>query len=356
VGDETEQVSFDGSALEVQTVIKHILVGLDGSPTAEVVLPYVESVAKATGALVSLVRAISSGAETPSLQDDNPELVPITVAVPLERPHAREDAVRNEHYQAEKYLDTVVKRLGAAGIVADTTITPGDPAELVLSEARTRKVDLIMLATHGRSGLGRLIYGSVADKILTHSTVPVFLARSSTVGLGSRFGQSNAPILVALDGTPESERSLPLALELARAFSTSLALVEVVPIQAAVMTPDGGWMTDLPMDIQVREEEIANDYLAALNAKIRAGGTDVKVTVRRDAIGVGIGAAAAESGAALIVMATHASTGLVRALVGSVALDVLHRVNLPLLLINPHVPAPDQASLAAAEGSTASSV
>lgn len=327
-------------------MIKHLLVGLDGSPTAEVVLPYVETIAKATGATVTLVRVVRPGAANEPLRDDNVNLVPITVVMPSDRPHAADERARNENYEAENYLDSIVKRLGARGITGEAVVAPGDPADVVLGEAQARQADLILLATHGRSGLGRLIYGSVADKVLTHSSVPVFLARASAAGQKSHFGEPGAPILLALDGTPESERSLPLAEELSRAFSAGLALVEVVPVLTAVMTPDGGWMTEMPMDIQIREEDIANDYLAALTKQIRAKAIEVNATVRRDAIGVGIVAAAVQSGASLIVMSTHAPTGLVRALVGSVALEVLHRVSLPLLLIGPYVPLPAQSASA----------
>ena len=334
-------------------MIKHLLIGLDGSPTAEVVLPYVEKVAKATGATVTLVRVIAPEAVNQPLRDENVNLVPISVVMPLERPHAADEVARNEHYQAVKYLDSMVNRLGKAGVSSVAVVESGDPADVLLSEAKGRRADVIMLATHGRSGLGRLIYGSVADKILTHSPIPVFLARAAAAGQQSHFGESGAPFLVALDGTAESERALPLAEELAQAFSTSLALVEVVPVMATVMTPDGGWMTEMPMDIQVREEEIASDYLTGLSKQVRTKVTGVNATVRRDAIGVGIVAAAAESGASLIVMATHAPSGLVRALVGSVALDVLHRVTLPLLLVGPYVPLPTETALIATDRPTA---
>jgi len=317
-------------------VIKTMIVGLDGSPTAEGVLPYVETIARATGTTVTLVRVVSTRPAGEPLQEENAQLVPITVMMPLQRPHAADEAARNERYDAEHYLDGIVHRLGTHGIVSDSVVVPGEPATVLLDEARGRHADLILLATHGRSGLGRLIYGSVAEAVLAKSAVPVFLARAWKAGQGAPFGGKDAPILVALDATKEAERALPLARELASAISTGLSLIEIVPSVADETLSEGGWARDFPPDIQVREEKNAQDYLATVSAQIRAAGVPVTVSVRTDAIGAGIPAAARDSHACLIVMATHAPTGLVRVLAGSVALEVLHRVGLPMLLIGPH--------------------
>lgn len=318
-------------------MIRNLLVGLDGSSLAEVVLPYVETIAKATDATVTLVRVVPPQASTEPLRDENAHLIPFTVIMPSERPHAADESARNERYEAEHYLDAIVKRLGAHGIVGNAVVEAGDPASVILDEARERQSDLVLLVTHGRSGLGRLIYGSVAEAVVEKSPIPVFLARASTHGLSPQFGESAGPILVALDSTKEAERALPLAQELAKAISTGLSLVQIVPPFTPMTVSDGVWASDIPLDIQVREEEMARDYLTVASEKIRANGISVVASVRTDTIGAGIVAVATECNASLIVMATHAPTGLARALAGSVALEVLHRGTLPVLLIGPQV-------------------
>ena len=81
---------------------------------------------------------------------------------------------------AEEYLAAAARRLRDRGLVVETVVSQGDPAKALLHEAQTRDVDLILLGTHGRSGLGRWIYGSVAEAVLGHSSVPVLLARAWT--------------------------------------------------------------------------------------------------------------------------------------------------------------------------------
>jgi nucleotide-binding universal stress UspA family protein len=316
--------------------MKKLLVGLDGSPTAEAVLPYAETVAKATGATIILVRVVPLYAENQPLRDESTHLVPVIARMPSGPPHAANEKERNEHSRAEHYLDSILARLGDHGIAGETVVVPGDASAVLVDEARARNAEMILLATHGRSGLGRLIFGSVAEAVLAKSPVPVFLARSSAARPGVTFGGGSAPLLIALDGTPEAERALPIAQELARALSTGLSLIEIVPSIADVTISEGGWAQDISRDVQIRDEAMASSYLTRIGENIRAAGGTVVCTVRTDAIGAGIVTAATECKASLIVMATHGRTGVTQALVGSVALEVLHRGTLPVLLIGPN--------------------
>jgi len=318
-------------------VIKSLLVGLDGSPLAEVVLPYVETIARATGAIVTLVRAVPSRPQTEPLQDVNVHLIPFTFIMPTERPHRLDESARNEYYEAEHYLDWLVECLGDQGIKANAVVARGCPAMVILDEAEARHADLILLTRKGRSGLGRLVHGSVTEAVLAKSPVPVFLARAGSTGRRPWFGGKDAPILVALDGSAEAERVLPLAMELARATSTGFSLVEVVSAVPRMTFAESSWVGETPPDDRIRDVEITHSYLAAVRERVRESGIPVTASVRTDAIGSGITAAANECGASLIAMATHARTGIDRALPGHGALDVLQRAGLPMLLIGPHI-------------------
>lgn len=167
---------------------KRILVPLDGSDLAEQILPHVEALAVAFGSTVVLLRAVASAqrliAET---------AVPMPVGAvggPVLDPKTVADLVAEEKREAETYLASrtadLVGRLGAAPMGQGGTNVPsiqhehpeGDAAEVVVERARATGADLIAMTTHGRGGLGRLVYGSVADAVLRNAPCPVLLVRS----------------------------------------------------------------------------------------------------------------------------------------------------------------------------------
>ena len=80
-------------------------------------------------------------------------------------------------YDAAEYLAPLAARLRAQGVDATCQVQRGRPAEQILAAARASHADLIAMATHGRTGLGRLLFGSVAEEVLRHAPVPVFMIR-----------------------------------------------------------------------------------------------------------------------------------------------------------------------------------
>jgi nucleotide-binding universal stress UspA family protein len=141
---------------------KKILVPLDGSPLAECVLPHVEALAKASQVQeVVFVRVIE------------PFRQPAGDYIMSEKEIARIDA---EHKAAaEKYLKELVGRVRLDGIQTRWTLITGGVAESLAGFATKNNVDLIVIATHGRSGVSRWVWGSVADRILRSSCVPVLM-------------------------------------------------------------------------------------------------------------------------------------------------------------------------------------
>ena len=134
-----------------------VLVPLDGSELGEMALDHASELARAGAALI-LLRA----AEAPTL----PGADAIDAQVKVVR-------------EAEDYLAGVRDRLTRAGIDrVDVSVWYGPPADSIVDAARFRKADLIVMSTHGRSGLGRLIVGSVAETVLRATTTPILLVRS----------------------------------------------------------------------------------------------------------------------------------------------------------------------------------
>jgi len=138
---------------------KKILVPLDGSELAECVLNHVTAIA--TGCHV-------------------PEVVLLGVVEPISQPvYAAfgDEQVRDMQKKTQKYvasyLSKVADSLKEDGIAVQIVVVSGRPAEEILDYANKNQVDLIIMSTHGRSGISRWVLGSVTDKVVRHSVAPV---------------------------------------------------------------------------------------------------------------------------------------------------------------------------------------
>ncbi len=137
---------------------ENILVPMDGSPCAEMILPKLEKLAADLKASIHLLQ------------------VAYAHTFPGADPTEAEVAVVRK---AEEYLKKIEGQLQAKGFKVDTHVRYGDEAEEILDHASQKDVDLIAMTTHGRSGIKRFLLGSVAEKILRHSPKPIFLVRCS---------------------------------------------------------------------------------------------------------------------------------------------------------------------------------
>ena len=141
-----------------------ILVPLDGSRLAEAILPEIEKLAALLKARLNLIRV----SRVHVLPGVNPS-------------EAQIKAVR----RAQEYLESLKKRLSTRDIEIEIHAAYGNPAEKILEVCRRHDIDLIAMSTHGRSGLGRWLLGSVAEKVVRHSEKPVLLLRAHETDVGS---------------------------------------------------------------------------------------------------------------------------------------------------------------------------
>ena len=143
-----------------------ILVPLDGSVLAETALQYAVDEAKHRNAPLVLLRVISS---VPVLYQTEPGFV---------WTQQYQDIIDAERTQAHSYMDEKATELRKAGLDVTVKWEMGDPADCILKVAETVKPALLVLATHGRTGVGRWFFGSVAEGVLRHATVPLLLIRA----------------------------------------------------------------------------------------------------------------------------------------------------------------------------------
>ena len=148
---------------------KKVLVPLDGSKLAECVLPHVERLAE--GGMVKEI-VLLRVCDSPSIIADYPEGKNKTWEKHVER------ITSNAQQTCSLYIEDIEKDLKDKGFKVKSDSCLGRPAEEIVSYANKNKVDLIVMASHGRSGVSRWAYGSVAEKVLRSTCVPVLLVKA----------------------------------------------------------------------------------------------------------------------------------------------------------------------------------
>jgi nucleotide-binding universal stress UspA family protein len=274
-----------------------ILVPLDDSPEARVALPYAAALA------------------TPGT-----EIVLLTVV-----PTATDaDAARAG-------LETAAQHLRVAGQTVRTEVATGDPARRIVDMAADLGAELIVMASHGRGALGRLIYGSVADQVGRESPVPVMVVRARQLEPGP-IGITR--LVVPLDGSSRAEAALPVATSISRRLGTPISLVRVVD-PADLMPPAIGVGEAIPLEIydeaEKELEQKARHYLDTVAQKLREQGLPVATSML-----MGSPASSIEEMTHLgdvVVLSSHERTGVMRWLLGSVAEKLSREDESPVILV-----------------------
>jgi nucleotide-binding universal stress UspA family protein len=311
-------------------MLRSILVPLDGSPLAERALAYATALSIPTGARLVLVRTAAAGPDAD---------VPWTASTAA----------------AKRYLMDIARDLKQRGFACELAAPSGRPAECVLAEEHTHRADLIVMSTHGRTGPGRWLFGSVAEAVVASSPVPVLVERAWQPVRREPLLSESPGILVPLDGSPFAESALEPAAALAEDLGAALILLRVEDRPSDVLSDEYG----RPVAYLDRQENWARtratNYLdtAANHMAEHWPGVAVRSDVRLGDPATAIAEAAASASAALVFMATHGRTGVRRAIMGSVAGQVLERSGVPLVLIRPPAPStPDDAEAAARQAPT----
>ena len=150
-------------------MLDKILVPLDGSKLAECSLPYVEELARNGRAKEIILFRVY---EQPVISSDYPSNMPESW-----EQHVNQ-IVKNTKSQANLYLKEINKKLQAAGVTAKIDSCLGRPAEEIINYAEKNEINLIVIASHGRSGVGRWAFGSVADKVFRSTNIPVLMIKT----------------------------------------------------------------------------------------------------------------------------------------------------------------------------------
>ncbi len=286
---------------------KKILVLLDGSQLAEAVLPYVTGFAHIPGSEEVILLTVIEGRSSRALRISEGYL----------------------HDHAARFQEDWRKDSGSAPVVRCVAINglPGQTPDTILRFAEDNEVGLIMMTSHGRSGIDRWLMGSVAEKVLRGADIPVFLARSD--GNHPEGPRGFKRILVPLDGSEKAEQALPHAEQIAKSASAEVTLLYVEPPEAA----SAGTWEKKDTSFRSRQGEDLATYFDSIASSLKKAGVGVKTKVMSGHPGQQIIQEAEAGLSDLIVMSSHGRTGLARWAFGSVADQVLHSSPTPVLLV-----------------------
>jgi nucleotide-binding universal stress UspA family protein len=310
-------------------MLQTILVPLDGSELAEQALPLALTLAKQTGAAITLLRVIP------------PPLDPHTAGgITM----MAEERLRALWEEADTYLQAVARRLEATTPPPNQPLTLnffktlGDPAvpPIIAEYANEVNADLIVLATHGRTGLSRWALGSVAEQLLQLTRRPVLIVRPR---LPSVVNFDHLPslkkIMVPLDGSELARQALPLATELAHRFASDLLLFRAAPLPDVILvSPE---LSLLQADLWESHKREAQQDLRAEATRLGAEGLRVQMMMTPGPAADTLLGVAEDEGVDLIVMTTHGYTGLRRIIYGSVTNRVIRSSPTPVLVVRPPI-------------------
>ena len=277
-------------------MIERIVVPLDGSLTAETILPQVRRILHLHDSELRLVRAV--------------------VPTPVENSILVADAMTLE---AREYLHGVQERLERAGVRVQSEVRVGSTVGVILDVAEDWKATMIAIATHGITGLKRVLLGSVAEVVLRKSPVPVLAVRPF-------WSAEEAPdpeaerrpirnLLVPIDGSDLSDLVLPAAQEFASLFGSRVVLLRVLEPK------------------KKDDPEEARSHLHAMARAFERKGVETLQVLEKGDPADEILKTARFHDVDLLAMTTHGRSGLSRLVTGSVTEQVLRRAPIPMLVV-----------------------
>ncbi len=286
---------------------ENILVPLNGSELSEKALPYAKSIAKT--------------------KNSNVILFAVSLKIFVER---------RDHLFAS-YLEVYAKELNAEGIKATTATGYGNIAAEIVKYANNNNIDLIAIASHGYSGAKQWMFGSIAQKVLYGTTIPVLLIKSKSPEVSVELNR----ILVAVDGSSFSESTFPYVEELAKNTNKEILLLHICepPIVPSYGSrPINKNWKKYRDNMWAETENQATNYLKKTTAAMMKKGLKVKsrvVKAQTEKVVQSIMQISKEENVDLIIITTHGRTGFSSWTYGGIASRIVKEFSQPILLIRP---------------------
>ena len=287
---------------------KKILLPLDGSELAETALAPALALAEALAAEIVLLRVV----------------VPLSIKLD---PDLYQRIVNRGQNEAKVYLSSIQSRSLFSSIRLEGETVVGKAAESIIDYAHENEIDLIVMSSHGRSGIGRWVYGSVADKVLHQAACSIAIIHPQV----ETEPFAHKRILVPLDGSLQAERALGPALKLAQAVAAELVLLRVTIMPQIPVEPVVGW-PGIESVMNAAEQE-ARIYLQRVRESLTNGRIQINAHIAASPVAESIIDAADKLQVDLIVMSSHGRSGIDRWVFGSVTEKTLRGAHCATLVI-----------------------
>lgn len=300
---------------------KQILVPLDGSQLAEMILPHAIAYAQANEYTLTLLHVVAP----PTALNSNAWGMTPSVEI--------WEGWENEVESGKHYIQVVADRVRKLGMEVHAFVMEADPAECIVAFAQNHpEIVLIAMSTHGRSGIGRLVLGSVVERVLHTSPVPLLVAHPEHEEniLDNIPVPEYRSILVPLDGSDFSVQALTQAKNLAVALNASVTLVTATA--EAPLGFDLNAMVTAPQE-WTPERELQAEYLKQTVQQLQNGHIHAQAVLEYGPPANAILKVADATHADIIVMSTHGRSGVQRFWLGSIAMKVVHDARCPVLLV-----------------------
>jgi nucleotide-binding universal stress UspA family protein len=295
-----------------------ILVPLDGSPLSEQSLPYAMTLGQRLPAELLLFSAVS---------------IPSDVREALEKAGLEPEPLFEElEIQAGEYLKALAHLLSKAELSVSHVVLRSRAADAIVEYADQMDIQLIVMASHGLSGVKRWTHGSVAEKVLQSAPVPVLLVRAKE-GITRALSEAHPcrRVLVPLDGSKLAEQVLPTILPIATALECEVTLFRVLVVDTAGPLT-GRWYLPQNSRFETADQD-ARSYLERLANHIKEQGVRVSTAIQVGPVAKSIIDYVEGHDVDLIAMCTHGRTGIARWALGSVADRLLRAGDKPILLV-----------------------
>jgi nucleotide-binding universal stress UspA family protein len=287
-------------------LFRRIIVPLDGTPTAERILPYVQYLARWFHSDVTLLHVL--------FRPHRPQSGPDTVVYP--------DILHDRaHSLATAYLSEVARELVESGLSPRTVVVSGEPVKVIAAHTPQGAYELTALCTNDRSALSRFWRESAVGGLLASSRVPLLLVNARLNRAKYNVPPAPRSLLVAIDGSSVSRRSIPYVIDVARAGGLGVTLLHVLRSRRRHNIPS--------------DEASVRRRLEIAAHRFKEAGVAVVTDVRRGPPADTIVDVQNELGGCVAVIASRVRRGWRRALLGSVVDRVLHLAADPVLVIPP---------------------
>jgi nucleotide-binding universal stress UspA family protein len=294
-----------------------MLIPLDGSKTAEQVLPFAQILAATLKLPVELLDVVDISAMSAHIASDKARYLGTLIA--------KAEQVNRE------YLSDITG--GLSGFKVTCTVVRGKPADAIIERAAAEKGTLIAMATHGRSGLNRWMLGSVAEKVLRGSSNPLFLVRAHEEEATDGAATIKS-IVVPLDGSELAESVLSTVTAVAKTLDLEVVLIRAYELAASAYYGSEDYLPNYEeMRRHVKAE--VESYLAEKADTLKAAGCPrVSWVALEGPSAVQIADYSHKHPGAVVVMCTHGRSGMSRWVLGSVTEKVVRHSSDPVLVLH----------------------